>query len=146
MTNQDKAGLYDTGLRLWADWTTMWNGRPELARALVAPRFCLHLTSPSPTPEASVTDPASTEAWVRAHREKFEKLTFHTTAGPFVDVSAGIVAGPWFADVVVGGVASSVCGMDTIAFSEGLITEYWTMSKPVDTVGRWGSALNLALR
>jgi hypothetical protein len=34
-----------------------------------------------------------------------------------------------------------VCGMDTIAFRAGKITEYWTLSKPVDAFGRWSRAL-----
>jgi hypothetical protein len=32
-------------------------------------------------------------------------------------------------------------GMDTIAFRDGKITEYWTLSKEVDSVGDWAKAL-----
>ncbi len=139
MTND----LYQIGLRLWNQWTEMWNQRPELARVLVADRFVLHLTLPDSTPQDTVCDPASVERWVVAHRARFQRLVFHNHCGPFVDVRAGVVAGPWFADTVQDGRPRPVCGMDTIAFRDGKITEYWTLSKPVDDVGRWGKALSL---
>jgi hypothetical protein len=136
--------LYATGLSLWNQWTEMWNHRPALARTLVADRFVLHLTLPATTAEADVCDPAAVERWVIAHRAKFQRLVFHNQCGPFVDVRVGIVAGPWFADTVIDGAPRPVCGMDTLAFRDGKITEYWTLSKPVDDLGRWGRALSLA--
>jgi hypothetical protein len=138
MTNQETA-RYETGLRLWDEWTRMWNGQPELARKLVAPRFVLHLTTPNPLDPSTVNDPASVERWVTAHRAKYTRLTFDTHRGPFVDVRAQVVAGPWFADTSVDGVPRPVCGMDTIAFEDGKITEYWTIAKEVDAFGRWAS-------
>jgi hypothetical protein len=139
MTDRD---LYAMGLRLWNDWTEMWNGRPELARTLVADAFTLHLPTPSLLALDSVNDPAAVERWVTAHRAKYRRLTFATTCGPFVDVRIGVVAGPWFADTCVDGSPRPVCGMDTIAFRDGKITEYWTLSKEVDDVGRWGTAVH----
>lgn len=135
--------VYQTGLRLWNQWTEMWNQRPELARELVADRFVLHLTLPAATAQDAVCDPASVERWVIAHRAEFQRLVFHNQCGPFVDVHAGVVAGPWFADTIQDGAPRPVCGMDTIAFRDGKITEYWTLSKPVDDIGRWGRALSL---
>lgn len=132
--------IYQTGIRLWAQWTEMWNGRTALARELVAARFVLHLPLPNAVDPATVTDPASVERWVTAHRARFERITFHYDAGPFVDTVAGVVAGPWTAEIVIGGAPRMVCGMDTIAFRDGKITEYWTLSKDVDAVGRWTSA------
>ena len=133
--------IYKTGIRLWAQWTEMWNGRPGLARDLVAERFVLHLPPPSPVDPATVTDPASAERWVRQHLARFERLTFLYDAGPFVDPVAGVVAGPWSAEAVVEGKPRLVCGMDTIAFRDGKITEYWTVGKDVETVGLWTKAL-----
>jgi hypothetical protein len=130
---------YQTGLDLWNRWTEMWNERPALALELVADRFVLHLTLPDIVAQHTVTDPAAVERWVTAHRAKFQRLRFHTGCGPFVDVTAGIIAGPWYADTMIDGTPRPVCGMDTIAFRAGKITEYWTISKPVDDVGRWVS-------
>jgi len=138
MTTED---LHRTGLDLWTRWTEMWNERPALARELVAPRFVLHLTLPEITPQAAITDPEAVERWVTAHRAKFQRLVFHTGCGPFVDTRAGVVAGPWYADTIIDGAPRPVCGMDTLAFRAGKITEYWTISKPVDDVGRWARAL-----
>ena len=135
--------LYRTGLDLWTRWTAMWNERPALALELIAPRFVLHLTLPETTPQDAIIDPQGVERWVIAHRAKFDRLVFHNDCGPFVDVRAGVVAGPWYADTIVDGQVRPVCGMDTIAFREGKITEYWTLSKPVDAIGRWGHALQL---
>lgn len=129
--------VYAMGIRLWNEWTRMWNERPDLARELVADGFVLHLTTPNaPSPEA-VNDGAGVEAWVRAHRAKFQRLTFSTNVGPFVDVRAGIVAGPWIADTSIDGSPRPVCGMDTIAFRDGRITEYWTLSSEVEAYGTW---------
>jgi hypothetical protein len=133
MTND----IYRLGLDLWTRWTEMWNGRPELALELVAPGFVLHLTLPETTPQHEVDSPAAVAAWVAKHRAKYERLVFHFDCGPFVDTVAGIVAGPWTADTIVNGVARPVCGMDTIAFRDGKIAEYWTIAKPVDAFGRW---------
>jgi len=140
MTNHHDAA-YATGIQLWIDWTQMWNGRPALARSLVAARFALHLPLPSQVDQATVDSPEAVERWVTAHRAKFQRLTFHTECGPFVDTAAGIVAGPWWADASIDGSPRVVCGMDTIAFRDGKITEYWSLSKEADAVGRWGTAL-----
>jgi hypothetical protein len=118
----------------------MWNGSPALARELVAERFVLHLSLPKLVDPATVNDPASVERWVIAHRSRVSP-TFHYEAGPFVDTVAGVVAGPWWADLVVDGKPCLACGMDTIAFRDGKITEYWTLSKEVETVGVWTKAL-----
>jgi hypothetical protein len=135
MTHQQ---TYETGIRLWNQWIRMWQTNPELALELVASRFVLHLTPPTPIDEQSITTPEDVERWVKKHRGSFQRLTFHTQAGPFVDVTAGIVAGPWYADASIDGSESWVCGMDTIAFRDGKITEYWTLAKEVKAVGRWG--------
>ncbi len=128
---------YGMGLTLWAKWTEMWNGRPELARQLVAERFALHLPSPTLVDPETINDAASVERWVTAHRARYERIEFRYGAGPFVDTVTGVVAGPWSAQIVIGGAERLVCGMDTIAFSGGKITEYWTLSKDVEVVGKW---------
>ncbi len=134
--------IYATGLELWRRWTEMWNSKPELALELVAPRFVLHLIQPAQIDETTVCDPATTAAWVANHRAKFDQLTFHTGVGPFVDTRASVVAGPWHAETIMNGVSAQVCGMDTIAFRDGKITEYWTMSKPTENLGRWSQGLS----
>jgi len=141
MNDQDH---HATGIRLWNDWTTMWNERPQLARDLVADGFVLHLAAPSAVVPATIDGPLAVERWVTAHRAKFDRLEFRTLCGPFVDVRAGVVAGPWIADAVVAGAPVAICGMDTIGFRDGKITEYWTLSTRVDAVGEWGRAANLA--
>ena len=132
---------YEMGLMLWAKWTEMWNGRPELARQLVAERFALHLPLPNLVDPETINDPVSVERWVSEHRARYERIVFRYGAGPFVDTVAGVVAGPWSADIIAGGSARLVCGMDTIAFSAGKITEYWTLSKDVEAIGMWTTAL-----
>jgi hypothetical protein len=129
--------IYATGVRLWNDWMEMWNGRPELARTIVADCFTLHLPTPALAKQETIVGPAEVEKWVAAHRAKFRRLTFDPGCGPFVDVTAGVAAGPWFADASLDGSPKPVCGMDTIVFVHGKITEYWTISKEVDQVGRW---------
>ena len=126
-----------TSLHLWNEWIEMWNGRPELARTIVAHRFTLHLPTPALVRQETVVSPPDVEQWVAAHRAKFRRLVFQTGCGPFVDVTAGVVAGPWFADTSLDGNPRPVCGMDTIAFVEGKVTEYWTIAKEADEVGRW---------
>ena len=143
MNDQD---LYATGIDLWNEWLTMWNERPELARVLAADGFVLHVTTPSAVVQETVDGPLAVERWVIAHRAKFQRLAFRTTCGPFVDVRAGVVAGPWVADAAVDGAPLPVCGMDAIAFRDGKVTEYWTLSRPVDAFGRWGIASNVAPR
>lgn len=135
--------IYQQGIDLWNRWTEMWNGKPELALELVAPRFALHLTAvPSRGVDITTIDtPERVMEWVRNHRAKFTNLTFTTQVGPFVDVTAGVVAGPWSADTTSGGTSSWACGMDTIAFRDGRITEYWTLSSPVDRVATWDQRL-----
>src|ERR1700761_8314362 len=113
--------LYETGIRLWTEWTNMWNGRPELALELVAPRFRLHLPTPLEEDELAIDTPEAVRQLVIRARAKVELLQFHFPIGPFVDVRAGVVAGPWHADVVAGGVKRIASGMDTIFFRDGKI-------------------------
>jgi hypothetical protein len=134
--------LYEMGLGLWTRWTEMWNGRPELARELVALRFALHLPLPSLADAAAIADPEAVVRWVTSHRAQYDRLTFSYGAGPFVDTRACVVAGPWTAEVVAKGAARLVCGMDTIAFHDGRITEYWTVGKDVDRLGAWRQAFS----
>lgn len=142
MTNPADANhdAYAEGLRLWREWTEMWNGRTELALTLAAPKFALHLTLPTIDP-ATINTPEAVERWVRGHRAKYQRLVFLNGVGPFVDVTAGVVAGPWHAETTVDGTPRIVCGMDTLRFSGGKITEYWTLSKPVDELGTWSTGL-----
>ena|SRR6478735_9772306 len=128
---------YEMGLMLWAKWTQMWNGRPELARQLVAERFALHLPLPNLVDPETIKDATSVERWVSEHRARYDRITFRYGAGPFVDTVAGVVAGPWSAEIVTGSNQRLVCGMDTIAFNAGKITEYWTVSRDVEVVGAW---------
>lgn len=128
---------YETGRKLWDLWTSMWNATPALARELCAPGFVLHLPTPTEVDVASITDGAAVEKWVTAHRAKYTSITFSTEVGPFVDTVAGVVAGPWIAEIVIDGKTAIACGMDTIAFRDGKITEYWTISKPADAAGQW---------
>lgn len=137
----DTQHIYQTGIQLWNQWTRMWNERPELAREIVASEFALHLTTPGTVDQTTITSPESVLAWVHSHRARFKRLTFDTRVGPFVDVVKGVVAGPWYADLNIDGKDGWACGMDTIAFHAGKITEYWTLSKEVDEVGRWSTAL-----
>jgi hypothetical protein len=131
------ANTYDLGLDLWKRWTRMWNGEPALARALVAPSFVLHLPLPSDADASAITTPIAVERWIAAHRAKFTSLTFRYDAGPFVDTVAGAVVGPWIAEAVIAGAPRLVCGMDTIAFRDGKVTEYWTVGKDVTAFGAW---------
>lgn len=73
------------------------------------------------------------------HRAKFRRLAFHTGCGPFVDPVAGVVAGPWHAEANTTDAERWVVGMDTIAFHDGKVTEYWTLSKEIDVVGAWST-------
>ncbi len=139
MTTQD---LYAVGLRLWADWTRMWNEKPELALDLVAERFALHLVTPSAIDATKVLTPSDVKAWVTQHRSRFTRLVFHVDGcGPFVDVTAGVVAGPWWAEASTSEKPAVVCGMDTLAFRDGKIREYWTIAKEADEVDRWPEQL-----
>lgn len=137
MTEPD---LYAVGRALWDRWTLMWNRDPSLARTLVADPFVLHLPLPDPIPQRTVSTPAAVETWVTSHRARYRALVFHADMPPFVDVVAGVIAGPWHADASVDGAPRPVCGIDLLAFRDGKITEYWTLSRPVDAVGDWVTA------
>lgn len=139
MTNTD--AIYEEGLRLWREWTDMWNGQPELALRLAAPRFALHLPTPSLVDAATIDHPAAVERWVRNHISKFHHLRFVTGVGPFVDPIAGVVAGPWHADASLDGSPRIVHGMDTLRFRDGRILEYWTLSKQADAIGAWSTTI-----
>lgn len=132
---------YAMGLDVWKRWTEMWNGKPALARELAAPRFVLHLPSAAPTDERTITSPEEVERWVAGHLAKFEKAIYRYDAGPFVDTVAGVVAGPWTAELTAAGTTLRFCGMDTVAFREGKIVEYWTLAKETESLGRWTDAV-----
>jgi hypothetical protein len=130
---------YETAIRLWNDWTEMWNGRPELALQLVAPRFSLHLVTPSVQDQLAVASPEAVRQFVTRHRARFEAIRFSFAVGPFVDERAGVVSGPWHAELIRDGKPGWACGIDTVVFRAGKITEYWTVSKEADGVGRWST-------
>jgi hypothetical protein len=131
---------YATGIRLWKEWTEMWNGRPELALELAAPRFKLHLPTPSDQDQLAVANPEAVRQWVARHCAKYQSIRFVFGVGPFVDERAGVVSGPWHAEIITReGKPTWACGMDTVMFCDGKITDYWTVSKPADEVGRWSS-------
>jgi hypothetical protein len=133
--------VYEMGLRLWIDWTVMWNGKPELARSLVADTFALHLPTPGALDQETIGTPEAVERWVTSHRASFVRLSFETHCGPFVDTKRQVVAGPWVAHASMDGSPRVVCGMDTLAFRDGKIIEYWTLSKEADVFGRWPTGI-----
>ena len=125
---------YEIAKDLWKKWTEMWNGRPELALELAAPKFALHLPTPGNVDQTTVVTPDAVVAWVAASIARFDRITFRYEAGPFV-------AGPWSGEIVAGGKISFVCGMDSIGFKNGKLTEYWTLSKESDAIARWTQRL-----
>ena len=138
MTTQPPDAVYETGLRLWQQWTVMWNERPELALELCAERFSLHLAAPSLVDETQVVTPADVQRLVVGQRSKYQRLVFHVDGcGPFVDTRLGVVSGPWWAETQQEGTARVVRGMDSIAFQDGRVTEYWTLSREADRLGDW---------
>lgn len=126
---------YETGLRLWNEWTRMWNGETHLALELAAERYTLHLGMNADT--SQITSPAAMKAFVEGVRKRYDKIVAITGVGPFVDTKAGVVAGPWYAEAEKDGKRSSYRGMDTFRFEHGKIVEYWTISTEVDAVGSW---------
>lgn len=130
MSKQHPGSQRASGRRIWNEWTNMWNERPALARTLVAPVFALHLPAPVDLEPSHINSPAAVEAWVTKHRAKFRALTFLNEHGPFVDEEAGVVAGPWCAEARLDESPRWMCGMDTIAFRDEKVTEYWSISTP----------------
>jgi hypothetical protein len=131
--------IYETGIELWKEWTEMWNGRPELALELVAPSFRLHLVTPSEQDQLTVDNPEAVRQWVARHCARFEAIRFRFGVGPFVDERAGVVSGPWHTEHVRDGKPGWACGIDILMFRDRKITDYWTLSKPADGVGRWST-------
>jgi hypothetical protein len=132
--------IYATGIRLWKEWTEMWNGRPELALELAAARFNLHLVTPSDQDQLAIASPEALRQWVARHCAKYQSIRFVFSVGPFVDERAGVVSGPWHAEIMTReGKPVWACGMDTVMFRDGKITDYWTVSKPADEIGRWST-------
>jgi hypothetical protein len=125
--------IRQTCLRVWTDWTRMWNGAPALARDLVGPGFTLHLSVPGTDPR-TVCDPPSVERWVAGFLAGYARIEFDTRCGPFVDDANGIVCGPWTADGVKDGAAIRHAGIDILAVESGRIVAYWTQSREL-TVG-----------
>jgi hypothetical protein len=119
-----------TALRLWTEWTRMWNGAPPLARDLVGPHFTLHLSVPGTDPR-TVCDPVSVERWVAGFLAGYTRIEFDTRCGPFVDEASGIVSGPWTAAAIKDGAAIRYAGIDILGVADGRIVEYWTQSREI---------------
>lgn len=130
--------VYAAGLELWEDWTRMWNGAPEVALRRSASRFVFHLVTPEGTTLDSPLTPQALETLVREHRNKYEVARYAYAVGPFVDVRAQVVSGPWVAELVTKkGERSCICGMDIIAFEGSKVVACWSLARPVDQNASW---------
>jgi hypothetical protein len=118
------------GERTWARWAAMWNGELDLAAAIIADGFTIHLTAPARvfgSPE-TLRDARAVAAWVAKVRGAYARLVYSTTAGPFVDLERGVVASPWAVDGVDAGRAFRKAGLDILRIRDGRIHEAWTIS------------------
>ena len=131
--------LYETGIRLWAEWTAMWNGRTELALDLVAPRFVVHLPPPNPTDPATVHDPASVKSWpdfdARLHAGHLERIAriqlgFGTSPARIAERQQGLFDRTDLKTIEAGRWGPSL-------MSEAPVSREWDITDSLDRAGHW---------
>lgn len=134
------------GPRAWCSSTTTAastksGSSPRGNKRAACQRSAVEMASRPRERDAPVRDvavPRKPGAFLR-RGAKYPGLRFFHGVGPFVDERAGVVSGPWHAELMMDGKQVWACGMDTIMFRDGKIIAYWTLSKHADEVGRWSS-------
>ncbi|WFB08178.1 ester cyclase [Streptomyces sp. LX-29] len=126
----------NVGHRLFEDWTAMWNGELSLADRILAPGFRVWFGN---TLGGADTDACRGPGFVRfvaAHREARPGIRYVLEGDPIGGVEAGPAGGTdsggtgrvacrWYATRPG---ATTVSGIDILAFSDGRIEQAWSLS------------------
>ena len=87
------------GARLWADWTSLWNGELDLAARIVTDDFRIHFGAPIGAVDTdALRGPAGIAGFIGKFRTRYDRLTYRVDVGPVVDGDK--VAGRWIAEGV----------------------------------------------
>ncbi|WP_394836014.1 ester cyclase [Pendulispora rubella] len=124
---------------LWARWTAMWNGDTELARAIIADGFYVHLQKKLADP-ATIRDPEAVIGLVRTVRAQYAEIRYETNLAVLVDgdtliarwFARGIFAGRSGRPEDVEGRTFRIAGIDILRIENGRIRECWTVSNPTE--------------
>ncbi|MET9888347.1 nuclear transport factor 2 family protein [Streptomyces sp. NPDC006430] len=128
--NTPSADFQSLGVRLFEQWTALWNGDLALADRIVAPGFRVSFANAA---ESAATDdlrgPDDLARFVAAHRESIPGLHYSLSGTPVVDAVTGQIAARWtvtFPDASGSTVGKS--GIDILAVTDGRITEVWSVT------------------
>ncbi|MCZ4100166.1 nuclear transport factor 2 family protein [Streptomyces sp. So13.3] len=126
------------GTGLFEDWTDVWNGDLAIADRILTPGFRIHFGNAIPQADTdALRGPGGLVPFVVAHREAKPGLVYRMHGVPLVDLTATAGGGPagqvccrWSATRPDpdGAGEITVSGIDTLAVSDGLITDVWSVS------------------
>lgn len=128
--NTPTADFRPLGIRLFEQWTEMWNGDLALAERIVTPGFRISFAN---AVESAATDDLRGQGdlarFVAAHRESIPGLRYRLSGTPVVDAPGGQVASRWTATFPdASGNTVSKSGIDILTVTDGRITEVWSVT------------------
>ncbi|WP_328929789.1 ester cyclase [Streptomyces sp. NBC_00190] len=126
------------GVRIYDQWTAMWNGDVHLAEEIMAPEFTLRYAQAGTEAFDDARTPAQLADIIAAWRQSRRELRFAAEGVAVVDlalvggVPAGLVARPYLASYTTEeGQTVARSGTDTLRVSNGFISEVWSVSSGV---------------
>lgn len=124
------AGFQDLDVRLFDQWTAMWNGETALAERIVAPGFRISFANNADSAASDdLRGPDELARFVAAHRESLPGVRYHVSGTPAVDAAGGQIAGRWTVTYPDdSGNTVSKSGIDVLAVADGRITEVWSVT------------------
>jgi hypothetical protein len=123
------------GVRLWDQWTALWNGELSIGERILTADFRIHFGNDSSADTDSFRGPDDLTAFIGKFREQYQHLRYRTDVGPIVGVplSAGTPADHvvcrWAADLTrEDGTSASKAGIDILRIAEDRIAEVWSIT------------------
>lgn len=121
------------GVRLWADWTDLWNGDLAVGPRMLTDDF--RVVFGSATAAASGADDlvggAATAEYIGSFRARYRYLRYRTEVGPIIgtDGTAGYVSCRWIADAVdPDGTKRQVAGHDILRVRGERVDFAWSVT------------------
>lgn len=121
------------GVRLWQDWTDLWNGELAIGPRMLTDDFRVLFGSQTAADSGAddLVGGQATADWIGAFRARYRELRYRTEVGPIVggDGTAGYVTCRWIADAVdADGTERQVAGHDILRVRGDRVDRAWSVT------------------
>ncbi|MBO2454572.1 hypothetical protein J4573_46315 [Actinomadura barringtoniae] len=126
--------MHEVGVRVFDDWTALWNRDLTLAEKIMAPEIRLRYAQPGSDAFDTIRHPKQLAERIDQFHETRPNLRYKAEGEAVVNLTmsdggpTGLVTRPYLARHDYDGKPHAISGIDMLRLENGLIVEVWSVS------------------